>query len=206
MIEGKKDHVEKHRHKLSNKEKLLEYPTAFHSLDPAAQELAKLAEIFESRSKKLQQIIYPAMFAFVLLASYGFFLIYSVTSNVTTIAENMILMTKSISGEDSNIGSLAKSMVTMQKNVQNMANSVGEMKTNINSLNDSVYNMKNSVADMGGNLTEMTNYISVFDPALQNIDRSTQDMANSVGWMERDMDSLEDNFSPDGMIRNIMPF
>ncbi|MCP4272315.1 MAG: hypothetical protein GY781_10165, partial [Gammaproteobacteria bacterium] len=51
--------------------------------------LEVMSDSFTQGAKRWLSIYYTSMFAFVLLAGYGFFLIYSLTSSVGRVADNM---------------------------------------------------------------------------------------------------------------------
>ena len=38
---------------------------------------ARLSEVFESSARRWELIVYPSLFAFIILAAYGFYLIYN---------------------------------------------------------------------------------------------------------------------------------
>ena len=40
----------------------------------------RLSEAFESSARRWELIVYPSLFAFIILAAYGFFLVYSLAS------------------------------------------------------------------------------------------------------------------------------
>ncbi len=51
------------------------------SLDSGCME--RLADTFESSAKRWELIVYPSMVAFIVLAVYGFYLVYTLSRDVT---------------------------------------------------------------------------------------------------------------------------
>ena len=54
-------------------------------LDMAAC-MDKFARTFEASARRWELIVYPSMLAFIVLAAYGFFLIYTLTGDVGRLA------------------------------------------------------------------------------------------------------------------------
>ena len=55
------------------------------------ESLDKLASGFTESARRWEMIVYPSLVAFIILAAYGFFLIYSLTSDVTRVAMKLWL-------------------------------------------------------------------------------------------------------------------
>ena len=49
----------------------------------------RLATAFESSAHRWELMVYPSLFAFIILASYGFFLIYSLTTDIAHMSRNI---------------------------------------------------------------------------------------------------------------------
>ena len=54
-----------------------------------SESLNELTKTFTASTRRWEMIVFPAMFAFIILATYGFFLIYSLTKDVGDIASEM---------------------------------------------------------------------------------------------------------------------
>ncbi|OAD19096.1 hypothetical protein THIOM_005288, partial [Candidatus Thiomargarita nelsonii] len=80
---------------------------------------------FQQSTRRWEIIVYPAMFAFVVLAGYGFFLIYSLTNDMSSMARSM----------DSEMGehmeTMATSIVTLSEEIQTMSKQVKIMTRTI---------------------------------------------------------------------------
>jgi hypothetical protein len=52
-------------------------------------QMEQFVNSFQQSTRRWEIIVYPAMFAFVVLAGYGFFLIYSLTGDMSSMARSM---------------------------------------------------------------------------------------------------------------------
>ncbi len=57
-----------------------------------ADALERFVGCFERSARRWELIVYPALFAFVILAGYGFFLVYSLTHDMHSVAHSMQTM------------------------------------------------------------------------------------------------------------------
>ncbi|MEN8108145.1 MAG: hypothetical protein ABFS22_09080 [Pseudomonadota bacterium] len=101
-------------------------PGEGHSLDPASTttvsdaSLDKFARIFEASAKRWEVIVYPSLLMFIILAAYGFYLIYSMTSDVHRVTEQM--------------DTIVHSMVVVSDNMVRVTDNMSSMTANMNSI------------------------------------------------------------------------
>lgn len=156
-------------------------------LESELQEFEKKAD---ATTKRLQILVYPAMIAFIILASFGFYLIYSLTSDVNRMADTISHMSNSI---DRNMDSISGTMVHMSGKMDTLADSTHSMSTDVGS-------MSANVGTMSNNTVKMVNGIS-------GLRSATYDMAASTNNMQRDMWSLNKNIStPLSFMNNFLPW
>mgnify|MGYP001087431108 CR=1 FL=1 len=74
----------------------------------------RLSHAFETSAKRWELIVYPTLFAFIILAAYGFYLVFSLAKDVHYLAISV----------DSNMTVLASNMQSMSDNVSQMSSSV----------------------------------------------------------------------------------
>jgi len=117
-----------------------------------SESLDELTQTFTASAQRWQMIVYPSMFAFILLATFGFFLIYSLTNDVTKVANEMsgignnmqdvVVHMESISGNMSAMTQTmdvqSRTMQEMNAHVRNMSVSVNRISHDVAILNDSV--------------------------------------------------------------------
>ena len=95
--------------------------------DPA-DPLVRLADRFDSTTKRWEMVIYPSMFAFILLAGYGFYLIYHLTRDISTLSTNVSQMATIVTDV----------MPKMSKNLSGMTGSIDNMSTDVTDMTQGV--------------------------------------------------------------------
>lgn len=148
--------------------------------DKPTDPLERLANTFDSSAKRWEMVVYPSLFAFVLLAGYGFFLIYRLTHDISTLSQSVTRMAVIVSD----------AMPRMTNDLNSMTGNIGGMTTEISSMSTQM----NSLTPMSKNIQSMTHNIG--------------SMNNSVYGMQRDMHGMNRTVSsgPFGMMNDVMPF
>lgn len=103
-----------------------------------SESLNELTQTFIASTRRWQMIMFPAMFAFVLLAIYGFFLINSLTKDVGAIASEMKTINNSMQDMVVSLHTQTMTIQDMNKNVRNMSGSMNRMSRDMSVMNDSV--------------------------------------------------------------------
>jgi len=149
-------------------------------LESELQEFEKKAD---ATTKRMQMLVYPAMVAFFILAAFGFYLIYSLTSDVRRMTDSFVGMSGSI---ESNMNTIAGTMNHMSGTMDNLSNSTE--------------NMTNDIGKMTNTTSEMSDSITGMKPAIY-------DMAASTNNMQRDFWSMNKNIStPLSFMNNFLPW
>ena len=151
------------------------------------QELERELRDFETKSegsnKTMQMLVYPAMFAFIILAAYGFYLIQSLASDVNNMA-----------------GTMEKMADSVDRNMESISNTMKDMNGDVGSLTSTIRGMSGDIGDMSNNTKTMVDSIGGMKAA-------TYDMAASTNNMQRDMWSLNQNIStPLSMMNKFLPW
>ena len=142
----------------------------------------RLSMVFESSARRWELIVYPSLFAFILLAAYGFYLVFSLAKDVHFLALSV----------DSN-------MNIMSSNLQTMTDSMGQLTANVRTMAISVDSMSQDVRTLEPMLT-----------SIDSMDESMKHMTKSTHYMQRDMRSLNYNIDdvarPMTMWNSFMPW
>jgi len=120
-----------------------------------AEEYARLSEVFESSARRWELIIYPSLFAFIVLALYGFYLIYnlqrdvhylaiSVDTNMTTLAGNMQSVSRNMGQLTTNVRAMTVSLDSIDRKVGTLE----PMLTNIHSMDQSMRTMTQTTGSL----------------------------------------------------------
>ena len=148
--------------------------------------MARLSEVFETSARRWELIIYPSMFAFVVLAAYGFFLIYR-------LAGDMHYMAISVDTH----------MSVLSSNMQSMSENMGQMTTNIRSMTVSMDHMENKLDTLEPILASMNS----MDESMSSMTNSTRSMTVATHNMQYDMSRLNQNVGrPMSFMNAFMPW
>lgn len=149
--------------------------------DPQLNALAieRLSQAFETSAKRWELIVYPSLFAFIILAAYGFYLIFSLARDVHSLS---LVVERNMMAMSGNMQSIADNISHMNVNIQTMAMSVDSMATDVNTLAPMLVSM-------------------------QNMDRSMQSMTLSTASMRHDMAGMNQSVGrPMHFMNQFMPW
>ncbi|KOR30188.1 hypothetical protein TI03_00100 [Achromatium sp. WMS1] len=132
------------------------------SADQAPYALDRLSHAFETSARRWELIVYPSMFAFIILAAYGFYLVFS-------LAKDMHYLTISV---DSN-------MTLMSSNMQAMADNIGQLTHNVRAMTVQVEAMAQQVEA----LNPMLHSIKKMDQSMQSMTTAITSIRHDVGAM-----------------------
>ncbi len=166
------------------------------SMAVGAECMERFTSTFERSARRWEFVVYPSMFAFVVLAFYGFYLIYSLTTDMGLLARsadhNMTVMTE-------NMGQITRSIVVMTDRVDSMSNNFQEVSHKMDALEPMVEG-----------ITTMTRTMDTLTPILANMNqmnRSIRTMAVSTRRMGYDMTQMNRSVArPMNMMNKFMPW
>jgi uncharacterized protein YoxC len=130
-----------------------------------AYAIDRLSQAFETSARRCELIVYPSLFAFIILAAYGFYLVFSLAKDVHYLAISV----------DSN-------MTVLASNMQSVSDNMGQLTANVRTMAVSVESMSRDVSTLEPMLTN-----------LQQMDRSMQAMTNATHYMRNDVASMNQN-------------
>ena len=129
-----------------------------------AYAIDRLSQAFETSAKRWELIVYPSLFAFIILAAYGFYLVFSLAKDVHYLAISV----------DSN-------MTVLASNMQSMSDNVGQMSANVRTMAVSVESISRDVSTLEPMLTSMES----MDQAVQAMTYTTANMRDDMAVMNR---------------------
>jgi uncharacterized protein YoxC len=153
-------------------------------------EMARFVQSFQQSTRRWELVVYPAMFAFVVLAGYGFFLIYSLTSDMRTMAQSI----------DPDMGA---HMGSMSREIENMSR-------NIAALSEQIDRMRHTMDDISvkmDSLPPMLTHLENMDKSVTGMDQSVRFMTATTDQMRSDMGIMNRNISrPMSFFNNMAPW
>ncbi len=153
----------------------------------------RFLKTYERSAKRWEVVVFPAMFAFIILAGYGFFLIYSLTMDVrqmataidphmgqhmTVMAESTIHMADHMAVMSGQVSSMAANLDKMTGNVEHMANKMDGIDT-LKPMLVEINQMNGNMRAMTGNMDMMRHDIAVMT---NNVSRPMSMMNNMMPW------------------------
>lgn len=132
--------------------------------DSSERHMERLATAFESSARRWEMIVYPSLFAFIVLASYGFYLIYSLTHDVASLARNVSVLTQSIDHMVVNMDSISGNMISISGDLDRINLSMDTMNRSAQSMAMSIDGMRYQVGAMNYNIGRPISQMSSFMP------------------------------------------
>ena len=128
------------------------------------QNLEVMTNSFTQGAKRWLSIYYTSMFAFVLLAGYGFFLIYSLTSSVGRVASNMDQIVVSMDRMSSDLDRVSNNTTLMIKTMSDQSKYMSEMAYYMRDMNVAMAQMRYDMSMMNSNVSRPMNFMNTFMP------------------------------------------
>lgn len=154
-----------------------EQPSAEAAKVPLAGDAAleRFAKSFEASARRWELVVYPSLFAFIILAAYGFFLIYSLTRDMHTMAAAIDPTM------EPHMDMMAKSVVQLSKSVESMTSRIHEMADTISAMDSTVTRLSGYMAVMQTDLSEMSVKMNALEPMLINL----SEVNKSIGTLNQ---------------------
>jgi uncharacterized protein YoxC len=136
-------------------------------MHPIAASNDRLAQVFESSARRWELIVYPSLFAFIILAAYGFYLIFNLAKDVHYLAisvdTNMTVLASNMQSVSDNMGQLSANVRTMAVSVESMNQKVGTLEpmlANITSMEKSLNSMTYATHHIGRDFTYLNHNVA----------------------------------------------
>ena len=152
----------------------------------------RFANAFEASARRWELIVYPAMLAFVVLAAYGFFLIYTLSKDIHVLALGMDPdMGKNLTHISESVIYLSENIRTMTRRVHNMSESVEYMSKKM----DALENLEPMLVNMRG-----------MNASIAEVNRNMQTMNVTGDIMRHEMGSMGQSMRPMNFMNNFVPW
>lgn len=156
------------------------------SVSDANAGYARLSEVFESSARRWELIVYPSLFAFIILAAYGFYLIYNLARDVHYLAISV----------DTN-------MTTLAGNMQNVSENMSQLTANIRAMTVTMDSIDNKVATLEPILANLDS----MDGAMQSMTYATHTMGRATQFMQVDLARMNNSIGrPMSFMNTFMPW
>jgi len=123
------------------------------------ESLDQLSKAFMESARRWEMIVYPSLFAFIVLAAYGFFLIYSLTTDISRVANDMNKIAITMERITTNMDTMSKNMVVMTQTIDSQSGSMKEMTYHIRGMNRSMNRMRYDMTNVSRPMTFMNDFL-----------------------------------------------
>jgi len=155
-------------------------PEALANLEKA---LTHFAQTFESSARRWERMVYPAIVVFGIMGISGFWLIYSLTSDVHELARNVDPKM------ERNLARMSENLSSLSENVGIMTGEVSEMKAHIAHLDSSIVVMQEDMSNISTKLDTLPHLL--FN--ISEMNQSMKAMTANTAFMSRDMGVMNQN-------------
>lgn len=157
----------------------------------------KMAEAMTGGIKKWEKVLYPMMIAFIVLAIYGFILIYQLANDVKKISDNMLVMTRAVvtmtNTLNVNMGKVDAQMSAINLTMDRMRRTIENINKDTAVISDVMPSLHNQFASMNATMTQL--------------DQRVGAIQNAADTMARSLWELDANISePMNSLNSMMPF
>ncbi len=145
--------------------------------------LCDLVRSLEASARRWQLIVFPSLFAFVVLAAYGFFLIFSLVEDVDRMADTVYL----------NMGFMSERMGQISQNIDALTGTVRDISINLDDLTGTVTAMNSTVLTISGQMSTMPPMLEQMEDIsfhIQAMDLSMESLETDIGTMTRSMQTM----------------
>ena len=145
--------------------------------------LCALVRSLEQSARRWQLIVFPSLFAFVLLAGYGFYLIYNLVEDVDKMADSVYL----------NMGFMSERMGQISQNLDALTGSVRDISVNLDDLTGTVTTMNATVMTISAQMTSMPPMLEAMQDInlhIEAMDATILSMDNDIGTMTASIQSM----------------
>lgn len=178
--------------------------TSISDLERMLENVEKHAD--KRTDTKFERFFIPTLVVFALLAFGGFWIIYSITQDMTKLAKAMDPQ-------------MAGNMTSMVTSIDSVANSVSQMNLSVASMRNDIHSMNKNMAgithklnrldDISKDMSQINTEMNTLKPMLVNMQEMNDNMIGmqkSMLWMQKDVSILRSSFSKPMRAFNSVPF
>jgi uncharacterized protein YoxC len=144
---------------------------------PQQQDVAacmdKFANTFEASARRWELVVYPSLLAFIVLAAYGFFLIYTLTNDVGRLARSMETVVTAMS-------EVASDLNTVSRHVTHISDNLGNIALDVNDESETMRNMVVHMDNINKTMGVMTVPIYHMRNDMSNMNYTMRDTARPM--------------------------
>ncbi|SIN68208.1 hypothetical protein SAMN05443662_0018 [Sulfurivirga caldicuralii] len=154
----------------------------------------KMAEAMTGGIKKWEKVLYPMMIAFIVLAIYGFILIYQLANDVKKISDNMLTMTRAVvtmtNTLNVNMGKVDAQMSAINLTMDRMRLTIENINKDTAVISDVMPSLHNQFASMNATMTQLDQRIATIQTAADTMARSLWELDANISEPMNSLNSM----------------
>ncbi len=153
-----------------------------------AECMDQFSRTFEASARRWELIVYPSLVAFIVLAAYGFYLVYSLTDSVSRIADRMdaisiqIAYMDSIAESTGRMESIAANFSAVAGDLNRVAADMDRVAAGVDEESGTMLGMAASMESMTAAMHLMRQDVATMSWNLHNVSRPMNFMNNMAPW------------------------
>ncbi|MES9853635.1 MAG: hypothetical protein ABW170_17600 [Candidatus Thiodiazotropha sp. L084R] len=175
----------------------------YKNLSPEQKAMVKLEitltnffKTFDKSMSRWERMIYPMLVVVGILGLSGFYLIYSVTTDMHTLTEQVDpRMEEHLGAMSSNMEQLSQNISVMTEQITFLVSRVDSMEQHIETMDGNIGVMAQDMGSLKQNIGQMTANVADMNHAIRTMTVNTGVMSRDINQMGRPMD-LMNSFTP----------
>ncbi len=143
-----------------------DYPAQVFTQEYRPPEYLAYLERAAAAVQTMRLVVFASLACFVLLAAYGFFLIYELTVDTHRMVDQTVRMTEQ--------------MQSMTRIMGNMHESIVDMRTSIAAMQETTAHMDVTMTTLASTTAQMANTVALIQHSARNLDASVGPAANAM--------------------------
>jgi hypothetical protein len=157
----------------------------------------KMAEAMTGGIRKWEKVLYPMMIAFIVLAIYGFILIYQLANDVRKISDNMLVMTRAV----------VTMTNTLNVNMGKVDAQMSAINLTMDRMRRTIENIEQETAVISEVMPSLHNQFASMNDTMTQLDRRAATLQSAADTMARSLWELDANISePMNSLNSMIPF
>ena len=145
--------------------------------------LTHFAKTFETSAKRWERVVYPAIVVLGILGISGFWLIYSLTSDVHDLAAHVD-------------PKMERNLAQMSHNLSNLSNNIAVMTGEVSAMRTHIAQLDSTIVVMQEDMSQISTKLDTLPHLLINIaemNQAMKAMTANTAFMSRDMGMMNQN-------------
>lgn len=156
--------------------------------------LTKFFTSFNTSITRWERLVYPSLLIMAVLGISGFYLIYHLTQDMSTLTGNVDPRMKANLGTMSqNMSELSQNISEMTKTIQVLANKIDNMDGNISVMKDSFVHVQQNMDVMTKDVSQMNQSMLTMNDSVGSMNHAVKTMSINVADMDQAMRAMTVN-------------